>query len=914
MTPERFQELRRSFDELVELASQERVRALEQIQKSDPGFAEELRRLFQEYDRKTDLLDRPVVESLQRGAGRQGTAAEFSNLDAAGSMSPEDRRELRQLGPYSIQREIANGGMGVVYEAVREDGRFRKRVAIKVLRRNLNPKLFLTRFDQERRILARLEHPHIASIFDGGDTPDGDPYFVMEYVDGLPITNYAETHGLTVAQRLDLFLQACDAVQYAHRNLTVHRDLKPSNILVTGAGAVKLLDFGIAKLMEAGSAATGEAPATEALLTPSYSSPEQIRREPVSTSGDVFQLGILLYEMLAGVHPFEMGERLPHEVMRAICESDPPAPSAVARQNAGQIRGDLDAIVSTALRKQPSWRYPSVEQLADDIGRHRRGWPVLAKGNSLSYRFRKFARRQWLPLASTAAVMFLLASGILLTTRQAHLADLARKQAEQEREVADGQTRLAEQARQSANEQRLLAEARTKEAESERQREQERYREVRGLASSMLFDLYDGVRDLAGSETARRLMVTRAQHQLEVLNTDAGKDIGLQRDLAASYERMGELRVDPRDANKAGAAAAAVQSYQEAVKLRRQIAGRSDAAPGDQRDLALSLTKLADGEFLAGDVKPALTDYQDARSRAQSLAKSRPADTSMARALGIADERLCIALLAAGKNAGALEACQEGIAALTPLGRTLGDNVEVQRHVAVTEASYANALRLSGKPRDAAAQVKLGLESLRKLQSLAPSNAEYRRLASSAETILAVSLAATGDIPGSLDAFDRAIRSMEIAIEIDPSDLGSPLRLAGTLLAFSRRLAQGTEKARAHDAAREAMRLLQQTAGKSNAGAVEWNEYADALLKVDWPDLQSPGKALQLAENAVASSKRQNPFFLDTLAWAYFRTGNAPKAVETERDALRLLPPDAKGGLHDELAHGLESFLAGVRK
>jgi len=171
----------------------------------------------------------------------------------------------------------------------------------------------------------RLEHPHIASIFDAGETPDGDPYFVMEHVDGVPITKYAETHGLTVSQRLDLFLQACDAVQYAHRNLTVHRDLKPSNILVTEAGAVKLLDFGVAKLIET-EAGTADAPPTEALLTPAYTSPEQIRREPASTSGDVFQLGILLYELLAGEHPFQRKGRLPHEVMRAICDDEPPPP------------------------------------------------------------------------------------------------------------------------------------------------------------------------------------------------------------------------------------------------------------------------------------------------------------------------------------------------------------------------------------------------------------------------------------------------------------------------------------------------------------------------------------------------------------------------------------------------------------
>ena len=890
MTPDKFQELRSSFDQLLELSPEERVRSLEDISNRDAAQGAELRRLLEEQAHGTALLDRSPVESLSL-----------------------PRLERRQLGPYFLERAIGSGGMGVVYEAMRVDGSFRKRVAIKILRRDLGSSRFLARFDSERQILGRLEHPHIASIFDGGETPEGDPYFVMEFVDGVPITKYAETHQLTVSQRLDLFLQACDAVQYAHRNLTVHRDLKPSNILVTETGAIKLLDFGVAKLIEGETSEADGAPPTEALLTPAYTSPEQIRREPASTSGDIFQLGILLYQLLAGAHPFEGKGRLPHEVMRAICEDDPQAPSSVARISARQIRGDLDTIVLTALRKQPAWRYPSVEQMADDIVRYRNGRPVLATGNSVGYRLRKFVRRQWLPLSATVAVIVLLVAGILVATRQAHLAEMARAQAERERSAADRQRNLAEQSQIFATQQRLLAEARTKEAESERQRAQERYREVRALASSMLFDVYDGVRDLAGSATARRLIVAKAQQQLELLNTDSGQDIELQRDLAASYERMGELRVDPRQPGK-NDASVAVEAYQRAVTLRRQIAGRPNASPGDRRDLALSLARLGDGQFLAGQVKPAMASYQSAHSLAQSLMRLRAEDPSMPRALGTVDERLCIALLAAGNNAGAAESCQEGIATLSPLAQTLSEDVEVQRLMATTEASYANALRLSGKPRDAVPEARRALESLRKLQSLAPSNAEYRRLASSTEAVLAGSLAAGGDIPASLDAFGRSIRAMEAAIEIDPSDLGSPLRLAVTLLAFSRRLAQGADKPRAHDAAQDALRLLEQTSEKPGAGAVEWNEYANALLNVDWPDLQRPARALQLAGNAVAFTRRQNPFFLDTLAWAYFRTGDAPKAVEVERDALRLLPADAKGGLHDELARGLENFLGGAGK
>ena len=899
MTSEEFQRLRGAFDDLQSLPEAERAQALADLARRDSEMARELERLFAAQARSTSFLDRSAVASF-------GDASDWER--------PAHSRAGEQIGAYRLEEELGRGGMGVVYRAVRADGSFEKRVALKILRNDRIDNLFLNRFHQERRILAQLSHPHIASILDAGVTSDGDPWFAMDFVDGMPVTTYCATHPLTLARKLDLFLQICSAVQHAHRNLTVHCDLKPGNILVTGAGVVKLLDFGIARLIQP-FPEQPQATLTVVILTPEYTSPEQIRHEPVTTAADIFALGILLYEMVSGTHPFVGHGRLPHEVMRSICDDDPPPPSSVTRQDARQIRGEVDTIALTALRKQPSWRYASVEQLADDVARYQRGWPVLARGNSLTYRLGKFVRRQWLPLTATAAVIVLLIAGIMVTTQEAqvadrarHAADQARIQAERERASADRQRHLAEQAEHLATDQRALADLRAKEAESERRKEQERYRELRTLSSSVLFDLYDGVRDLAGSTTARKLIVSKVQHQLELLNAAGTSDIGLQRDLAASYERMGELGVDPRHPDKKDAGAA-VDAYQRAVELRQTIA-RSAGVPADRRDLALSLTRLADGEFISGDAKQAVALYQKAREQAHALAVERPADASMARALGTVDERLCIVLLTSG-SAAAIDACREGIATLKPLAANSPDDVGIQRVMASIQASYANALRMAGKPQDAAAQAVLAVESLRRLETLAPSNAEYRRMSSTAESILAGSLASQGDKAASLEAFQRSIRSMEIAIEIDPSDLGSPLRLAVTLLAFSRRLAQGPEKERAHDAAQEALRLLEQTAEKPGAGPVEWNEYSNALLQVDWPDLRKPERALPLAESAVSATNRRNPFFLDTLAWAYFRTGNAPKAAATERDALSLLPANAKGGLHDELARGLSTFLGG---
>jgi tetratricopeptide (TPR) repeat protein/tRNA A-37 threonylcarbamoyl transferase component Bud32 len=855
---EEFSELRVHFEALLAEPPEQRIALLGTFAQSNPALAEELRRMLVAYDRTTGLMDSSAADSMT------------GSLIAPGM----------QLGAYRLEKELGRGGMGVVFEASRADGSFEKRVAIKILRHDHFDDLFVRRFEHERRILAQLDHPHIASILDAGTTASGDPHFVMEFVDGIPITAYCKLHNLSIRGRLDLFLQICDAVDHAHRHLTVHRDLKPSNILVTEAGAVKLLDFGIAKLLEPDVLGAAE---TAALLTPGYSSPEQIKKQPITTATDIFALGILLYEILTGEHPFDKKSQLAHEVMRAIVEDDPPPTG---------LDSELNAIVLTALQKQPSWRYPSVAQLADDIGRYKRGWPVVAKGNNVVYRLRKFVRRQWLPLAAAALLLAILLAGIFATRRQAQAAEEARARADQEKSIA-------EQNQTTANQQRHLAEARTLEAESERTKAQERYRQVRSLAASLLFDLHDGIRDLAGASTVRRLVVTKAQQQLELLSAGSENDPEIQRDLAAAYERMGELRVDPAQPAKANAAGA-LDAYRRAVAIRRKIAAQPQNQPKDRRDLALSLCKLGDGEILAADIDKALAAYQESWIIAKSQGDPR--------ALGTIDDRRCVAFLTAGNTAKALESCQEGIAILVPLAKSAAGDAEVQRLIATTESSYANALRLARQPQEAAQQARLAIESFDRLEALAPSNAEYRRLASTAGSILALSLAATGDNPGSQGAFRKSVESMELAIEMDPADLKSSLRLAVTLLAFSKRLQQTGDPAAAHQTAQDALTLLERATQKPSAGPLEWNEYADALLKVGQPDLVQPAKALHLAQNAVAATNRTNPFFLDTLAWAYFRSGDATKAAETEREAIRLLPADATGGLHDELQRGLETF------
>ena len=400
-----------------------------------------------------DVALRADVASLLRAlpaARRLFDGAPHLPADAADGADPAADPALGlAVGPWRLVRRLAVGGMGAVYLGERVDTAFRKQVAIKLIRPWLDTADIVERFRRERQVLADLEHPHIARLLDGGTTADGLPYLVMEYVDGAPIDRHADQASLTVAERLRLFLTVCTAVQYAHRNLVIHRDLKPSNILVDREGQVKLLDFGIAKVLggEAGDAADPEW-TLPAAMTPRYASPEQMRGERVTTATDVYSLGVLLYELLAGAPPYDVPTRLTATAAQVICEAEPTRPSRAAALAAvgtaasrGQspprlaqaLAGDLDTIVLKALRKEPERRYASVDELAADIGRHLDGLPVLAAPDRLGYRAGKFLRRhRALAVATTMTVAALaIALGVSLESGRR-----ARQQTREARQLA----------------------------------------------------------------------------------------------------------------------------------------------------------------------------------------------------------------------------------------------------------------------------------------------------------------------------------------------------------------------------------------------------------------------------------------------------------------------------------------------
>ena len=330
----------------------------------------------------------------------------------------------QRLGPYRIHSVIGQGGMGVVYRAERDDGKFEQRVAIKVVSSGLSTPAFIERFHQEYRILASLEHPNIARLLDAGATEDGLQYFVMEYIEGRAIDRFCAERKLSVRERLRLILPVCDAVQFAHQNLIVHRDLKPDNILVTEQGIPKLLDFGIARVL---TEAPGRNEATVMAMTPSYASPEQVRGEPIGTATDVYSLGCVVYKLLTGVAPHQLQGKSPAESVRLICEEEPRPPSELNRE----LDRDQDKILQTAMRKETQGRYRSVEQFAADLGRYLSNEPVLARPATAGYRLQKYVRRHRIGVAVATGLVLLLAGFAAIQAAQVRRITRERDRADQ---------------------------------------------------------------------------------------------------------------------------------------------------------------------------------------------------------------------------------------------------------------------------------------------------------------------------------------------------------------------------------------------------------------------------------------------------------------------------------------------------
>jgi len=647
-----------------------------------------------------------------------------------------------QIGPYRVERELGRGGMGVVLLASRADSQYRKQVAIKLLRPGHDGDEVFRRFQNERQILANLEHTNICRLLDGGVTDDGEPYFVMEHVrNARPIDEYCAFRDFGLNERLALFRQACAAVQYAHRFLIVHRDLKPSNILVTDEGVVKLMDFGIAKNLLAGFDHPTPPTLGNQPMTPAYASPEQLRGEAISTASDVYSLGVVLYELLTGHRPFEAAEKGLPNIVHSICEDEPERPSStivrphsdsMAKIRTGKpgegfierLRGDLDWIILMALRKDPMRRYVSVEQFSEDIHRYMEALPVIARSDTVSYRTGKFLHRHRLGVAAIVLIIATLLGGVVSTRR--------------------------EQARTKA-----------------------RFNDVRELANSILFEISDAIRDLPGSTPARLLLVERAQTYLDKLAHESGNDLSLERELAEAYKKVGEVQYRVGYPNL-GDITGALASARKELALREQISASDHSVPAK---LAVAEAHMRLGELLDGTADPQSADAHigQALQIREALHAENPKNVEvradLARSYRVAGDREKMEGHAQDFydfNQKAL-AIREGLLAESPGDESLKRQYSMDLVHIGDSLGSPNETNL-GRYDDARATYERALEILQSLAMSNPSNAVGVRDVSNVYQRLGSLLEHTGDNQKSLEMSREGLAISERLFAADPAN------------------------------------------------------------------------------------------------------------------------------------------------
>ncbi|NBC25444.1 MAG: protein kinase [Bacteroidetes bacterium] len=542
--PTRWTFIEELFHKVIDLPENLQADRVRQMQKEYPEYADAVDKLWKAHRKSGNFLSGTIVDKI--------------------NIQPGER-----VGPWEIQREIGRGGMSTVFLAERVDGRFERQVAIKFLHGFIPGKDMADRMKAEQSILAGLDHKNICKLLDAGVAAGGRPYFIMEYVNGEPVDQYCETKDLTVAQRLYLFEQVCEAVLYAHQRMIVHRDLKPSNILVNQSGQVKLLDFGIAKILS-------EEPELDItnthtslhLMTPEYASPEQVEYRPVTTGTDVYSLSLVLCKILTGSLPYELQKKTPLEMGKTITDTEPVKPSALVKRlnsKAGErdgrnnspgveriLKGDLDNIILKALRKDPDRRYSSVEQFLQDIRNYLEDRPVTARPETVGYRAKKFIKRNRGPVATAAVVVILLISSMVISLWQA--------------EIADTQRRIAEQ----------------------------RLGDLRELAGSMMFEVHDAIAPLPGSVEAREMIASTISEYLEQISSMNVEDPDLKLELAGSYRRIGDLLGNPTTSNL-GRSQQALDNYDKALdQLNSTPSWRSVENTAFVRERAVILEKKSD--------------------------------------------------------------------------------------------------------------------------------------------------------------------------------------------------------------------------------------------------------------------------------------------------------------------------------
>lgn len=789
MNSEQWLKVKEIFNAATELPHDARLAFIHERCADNPELINELIQLLESHEQAGDFIEHPAL------------VASPELLEESG----QDFWKGKRIGHYRVLREIGRGGMGMVLLGARDDDQYKKRVAIKILRRGMNSDDLLRRFRNERQILASLEHPHIARLLDGGMTEDGSPYFVLEYIEGEQLDKYCDEHRLSTNQRLLLFRTICEVVQYAHQNLIVHRDLKPSNILVTAQGEPKLLDFGIAKILNPDLASQSYAlTATQArFLTPEYASPEQIRGRNVTTVSDVYSLGVLLYRLLTGHAPYRLANSSPQEIERLICETEPEKPSTAINRTEEintdhgsskitpelvsrardeqqpealrrQLRGDLDNIVLMALRKEPERRYSSAAQLAEDIERYMNGLPIIARKDTFRYRASKFINRNKIGVAATALVFLLLAGGIIAVAWQA------------------------------------------RRAEHQRARAERRFNEVRRLSHSLLFEIHDSVQNLAGSTPTRQLIISRALEYLDGLDDESGDDPSLRREIATAYDKIGDIQGNPYSANL-GDTEGALVSFHKAINLLQAIKDDPNTLETNM-ELGRAYRSLGDVFELKGDITESINQYRHSLSIFEQLGAAQPNDMAVLDELARAYGALGDGLSRTDQDEERAQRYQQALQIAQNLLARHPDDAKTRRSVAIDLLKVAGVKTVN--QNEAQADLRRAIEILEALSAADPNNAKARREVGFAYYQQANLLTIAGDYAGALESRRKAfVIRQEIAAQ-DPQNKQMRFDLAAAHGDLSEALANTGDTAQALSEAEKSLTILNELTSADPTNAV----------------------------------------------------------------------------------------------